>query len=100
MAILKNIKVKLTKEDEIFIRFRTVDRDISLTAFCTKLVENALDCDSRPTKRDYRNEGKFVNVLLTNDYFKMLQALTAELCLSKREVVYRFIQDYISLERE
>ncbi|MCQ2010523.1 hypothetical protein NOM01_10900 [Sporolactobacillus sp. STSJ-5] len=90
-----DIKFKIPATDKQKLMLMAMDEDQSLTAFCSKLVRTELVRYREYEGIPYPEQGLMVHVKLEEDYFKMVQTLSAQWLLSYRKVIHRLITNYL-----
>lgn len=94
-----DIKFRLSSDDKKLLKLRSMDHQLSLTAFASLLVKNDLIKRKEYQKFSYDKNGHFIHVTLENDYFEMVKILSADWDLPYRKVVHRIIKQYLETQR-
>lgn len=90
-----DIKFKVPATDKQKLMLMAMDNSQSLTAYCSMLVQTELVRYREYDNIPYPEQGLFVHVKLDDNYFKMVQTLSAQWLLSYRQVVHRLVANYL-----
>jgi hypothetical protein len=90
-----DVKFRLSPADKQVLKLNAMNLSISLTAFASHIIESELIRNRDYNFYSYDNSGLFVHVMLDNDNFEMVKALSIKWDVSFRKVIHRIIKEYI-----
>lgn len=91
----RDIKFAVSVDEKRRLSLMAIDSEQSLTAFCSRLVEQELVRYRQYDRIVYPLGGPLVHVRLNADFFKMLQTLAVQWDLPYRRVVHRLVANYL-----
>ncbi|MEK4132032.1 hypothetical protein NYE67_20670 [Solibacillus sp. FSL W8-0474] len=93
----RDIKVKLSEMEKKILQRLAMKRGIELTAMASEIVESQLmDLEQDFINYEYDENGKFVHVLLNEEYFEVIQNLSIEWDISIRKTAFKLIKNHIT----
>lgn len=93
-----DVKFKLSIKDKKLLKLKALNHRMSITRFASKVVQRDLILARDYGNYEYDNNGEFIHVALTGDYFEMLKTLAVEWNIPYRKAVHRIVKDYLNRE--
>lgn len=91
-----DIKFKLSASEKKQLKLLAADKRLSLTAFASEVIREALRGPGDQEPVEYNHSGQFIHAVLEDEFSDQVHLLSIEWDIPRRHVAHRIVKNYLA----